>query len=299
MTASPANIAEEEQWLASKSWRAELSLGFDFDDKWGTRLKKLSSYGPLRVQRPFYPESRDYAHVYLLHPPGGLVSGDTLAINIDLKGGAKVLITTPGAGKVYKALSDQLEQVQETKITVSGDSVLEFLPQENIIFDGANSRTFTRVELEDKAVYLGWEIICLGRPAAGEKLACGVVEQHTQVSRNGVPVFIDRLLLSGGSEPMLRPWGLNNKPVFGTFLICLNGEEEAENLCKVQRAWLNQQGCNGLIGVTRNRAVVMVRYIGDCTEEAKILFTGVWQCARQTLFDGEKSSAVLPRIWAT
>ena len=55
-------------------WLAELDLEF-VQKRERTILANKKTRGPLTVQRPFYPES-DVCHVYLLHPPGGVVGGD-------------------------------------------------------------------------------------------------------------------------------------------------------------------------------------------------------------------------------
>ena len=69
----PQELDPTLHWLAN--YQAELVY---LDDK--TRLGKTSHFGPLRVQRAFYPEGNICAHLYLLHPPGGLVAGDYLTI---------------------------------------------------------------------------------------------------------------------------------------------------------------------------------------------------------------------------
>ncbi len=73
-------------------WKASLDLTFiDRGDK--TVLKHRSQQGPLAIQRPLYPEGNP-CHTYLLHPPGGVVGGDTLQISVHAIQGAKSLITT-------------------------------------------------------------------------------------------------------------------------------------------------------------------------------------------------------------
>ncbi|MFN2317914.1 MAG: urease accessory protein UreD, partial [Gemmatimonadales bacterium] len=92
---------------ARRRWSASLELGFQSrlgGGRQSTHLSLLRHEGPLRVQRPFYPEgAQGCCHVYLLHPPGGLVSGDVLRIDAAVGEGAHALLTTPAAAKVYMA----------------------------------------------------------------------------------------------------------------------------------------------------------------------------------------------------
>src|SRR5262249_43518141 len=127
--------------------------------------------GPLRVQRAFYPEGPDLPHVYLLHPPGGLAPGDRLSIEIGVARWARALVTTPAAGKCYR--SDGRVSEQKQTLRVAAGSSLEWLPQENIVFDGSCVRLSTRVELEEGASFVGWDVLCLGRPASGERFTRG------------------------------------------------------------------------------------------------------------------------------
>ena len=130
-------------------WKAALNLGFEKpQDK--TVLANRSQSGPLTVQRPFYPEG-DVCHLYILHPPGGVVGGDELHINVDLKKQASTLITTPGATKFYRSTrldeGGKLSQQIQT-LKVADNCALEWFPQENIFFNGTHTHLSTRVELE-------------------------------------------------------------------------------------------------------------------------------------------------------
>src|SRR5690606_4537948 len=114
-------------------WHAYLKLAFSHGAR-GTRMTGCEHEGPLYVQRPFYPEGGDLAHVYLLHPPGGIVSGDCLHIALQLQNGSAVLCTTPGAGRVYRARADRRLQEQHNLLRVASGASLEWFPQETIIF---------------------------------------------------------------------------------------------------------------------------------------------------------------------
>ena len=118
--------------VANKNWRAHLVLKFSGrDDK--TIVSHRQYQGPLVIQKPFYPED-DVCHVYLLHPPGGVVGGDQLTLDVEVNREGHALITTPAAGKFYRS-AGSLAQLKQT-LVVKAKSTLEWLPQETILFSG-------------------------------------------------------------------------------------------------------------------------------------------------------------------
>jgi urease accessory protein len=52
----------------------------------------------------------------------------------------------------------------------------------------------------------------------------------------------------------------------------------------------------GSFGVTQLKSILVARYLGDSSEAAKQLMTGVWQQLRPVLLGRE---AIVPRIWNT
>ena len=145
-----------QSYGSSRNWKAELSLGYR--ERFGkTSLVDMAFKGPLRVQRSFYPEDH-VCHTYLLHPPGGMVSGDKLNIDISISAGSHALLTTPSAGKVYGADSANVAQSQMIRGEVV-DGVLEWLPQETILFDRANAQLTTRFDLDESSILGAWEMV--------------------------------------------------------------------------------------------------------------------------------------------
>lgn len=269
-------------------WGAALALGFRRDGD-RTVLARRAAVGPLQVQRPFYPEG-GVCHVYLLHPPGGIVGGDCLEITADLAAGAQVLLTTPAAGKFYRSAGPRAELMQ--RFTVAEGGRLEWFPQETIVFDGALARATTRVELAADAQFLGWEIVCLGRPASGERFGRGEFAQGMEVYRQGRPLLHERSRFDGGGAVLDAPWGLHGHPVTGTF-VCTGAD--ADDLVAV-RAGEDADAADEMTAATLIDGLLLLRYVGFRADRARERFIRAWEMLRPRRHG---RPAVRPRIWNT
>ena len=163
------------------NWRAGLAL--ELAPRHGrTVIARRDMHGPLAVQKALYPEG-DLAHVYLLHPPGGLVGGDSLAIDIATAPGARALVTTPASGKVYRSAGSVARQ--DVHLDVAPGSSLEWLPQDTILFDASRYAGRTRIDIAAGGRYLGREQLVLGRPAHGDDYAEGAADQLLDIRVEG------------------------------------------------------------------------------------------------------------------
>jgi urease accessory protein len=269
-------------------WSAELELSFQVVAGRSALVHKRHR-GPLTVQRPFYPEA-DLAHVYLLHPPGGIVAGDQLFVQVDVARGARALITTPAATKFYRSEGRVAEQRQ--LLRVSQGASLEWLPQETIVYGSAQVHTQTRVELEPGGVFCGWDIVCLGRAASGDHFLAGRLNQAFEIWQGARPLWVERSRFDA-SEPVRRAaWGLGGHRVYGTF-VCSGQSAEA---VASARSTVEYDAGAELFSVTQTRSVIVCRYLGDNTERARGVFTQAWAALRPILL-GRPASP--PRIWLT
>ena len=266
-------------------WQAAIHLGFTTRGE-KTLLSERRRSGPLSVQRPFYPEG-DPCHVYLLHPPGGVAGGDELQIDLELEPNTHALVTTPGATKFYRSAGPFAHQSQTLKIS---GGTLEWLPQENILFPGARLQMDSRIRLDGAARFIGWEVHCLGRPVIGETFDTGQADFRLALYRNDKPLLIDRWQV-GGQRDLQGAASLRNHPVVGTWL----ASNADRTLLDEARAAL-PQATQGEFGLTLLGELLVARYLGDSTEEARGLFQQLWRTARPLLLGRD---ACPPRIWAT
>ncbi|MDX1978097.1 MAG: urease accessory protein UreD, partial [Pseudanabaenaceae cyanobacterium bins.68] len=164
------------------NWQGNLEITFDHQDQ-KTWIEKCQSVAPLRIQKPFYPEGKSWVHSILLYTAGGMVGGDRLTINLDLKAEAKVLFTSATAAKIYRCPANIASH--HTRIHQQQGSVLEWFPQETILFRDAQYSQSLRIELEQNAICYGWDIYRFGRSARGEVFDGGAWRSRTEVWQNG------------------------------------------------------------------------------------------------------------------
>ncbi|MBM3392034.1 MAG: urease accessory protein UreD [Betaproteobacteria bacterium] len=270
-------------------WQAELDLHFACRGE-GTVLARRRHSGPLAVQKPLYPEGEAVCHVIVLHPPAGIAGGDALDIGIEVGEGAQALLTTPGAGKWYR--SDGRRASQDIEIKVSPGGTAEWLPQETIVFDGARAAMRTRIELAAGARYFGWEILCLGRSASGERFARGSLRLATRIVREGRLLWAEQGALEGGSPWLDSPAGFAGCTVSATLLAAGAPSEAA--LIAACREVGTVEGAR--CGVTALPDLVVARWLGDSGEAARDWLEGLWRHLRPAFVGRE---AQRPRIWNT
>ena len=131
------------------TWSAKLSLQLE-NVQGSTKLVHQKHVGPLRVQKQFSQDDGS-CHIYILHPPGGLVGGDSLTVHIRVGADTQSLITSPSAAKAYRCAENALSQRVSQVIEVAENAHLEWLPQETIFYDGARAEIDNQVRLHSSS----------------------------------------------------------------------------------------------------------------------------------------------------
>lgn len=271
-----------------QGWLAQLSLAFEKRQE-RTILVRRQHYGPMVIQKILQPQADAAAHGVIVHPPGGIAGGDQLELRVELADKAQVLLTTPGATKWYKSAGRLASQ--QVDITLAAHSQLEWLPQENIFFSGAEVSLKTNVSLAENAKLATWEIVSLGRRASGECWQHGRLKQHLTISREQRLIWSESALLDSQSKVLQAKAGLKGYGVFGCFIVAAGHLPDALlDQCRSVKA------DSGVYGVSALPEIFVARYIGDCPQQARQYFEKLWCCLRPWYASAE---VVRPRIWAT
>ncbi|MEN3374133.1 urease accessory protein UreD [Dechloromonas sp. ZS-1] len=296
MTSRPASLA-----TALPHWQADLQLVFAHAGA-RTVLQHNRHRGPLRVQKALYPEGEAVCQAIVLHPPSGIAGGDHLQITVEVGSGAHAQLTTPGAGKWYR--SGGVPASQQIDLSLAPGASLEWLPQESIVFDGAEARMQTQVRLAADSRYLAWDILCLGRAASGERFERGEIGLFYRVDRQTAdagqrnparPIWLERGSIAGADSMLGSPAGWAGHTVCGTLLCSFPTlPQEAPALLAALRAITPAD--DALHGITCLPDLLLARYLGDNSEAARLWFTALWHILRPACFG---RPAVIPRIWQT
>jgi urease accessory protein len=248
-----------------------------------------------------------------------VVGGDELALHARVQARAHALLTTPGATKLYRSAG--AEATLSHRLTVEPGAVVEWFPQETIVFSGARAEVLLEVDLavDDAAngtspapsgAFLGWDITCLGRPGSGETFDRGRHTSRVRLLRGGAPLYLERFEVSGGTPFLRAPWGLRGAPVLGSFLATVSAEHwpALSSIIDQVRATHSPDGGrpDEWLGVTalaepglpeaRLGGTLLARYLGPSVERAKAYFIDIWRRLRPLLVGRD---VALPRIWAT
>jgi urease accessory protein len=271
--------------------RLELSYRRDAD----RTLAHDRHSGPLRVLRSLYPEGPGICHHVLVHPPGGIVGGDSLHVEASLQLGAHALITTPSATRFYRSAGESARQ--SVTALVADGARLEWLPLETICHSAALAENSMRFELAPGGEMLGWDIVALGLPASGEGFDSGHYLQRIELPG----VWLERGTIRGDDKRLLHsPLGFAGCPVLATMWFAAGRampSERRDVLLDAARHAASSHLLKRTAGCTSPHAeIVVLRALAPRVEPAMELLATVWAQWREIVW-GLKPCA--PRVWRT
>ena len=272
-------------------WQANLSL--DYRAEQDRTVLRHHHDGPLRILKSLYPEGDAICHNVIVHPPGGLVGGDTLDIRVRVGEGAHGLISTPGATRFYA--SDGLRTTQQVALTLDRGARLEWLPLEAIAYPGCEALNTLTVTLADGAEMMAWDVTALGLPSAGQPFSTGRFAQRLNIPG----LWLEQAHLDAHDQRLLdSPLGLGGLRCMGTLVFACGSDlarERREVLLAAVREALAGAPTGVRAGATcPNDRMLVVRAMAPLVEPLMAALQGVWHQLRPAAW-GLKGDA--PRIW--
>jgi urease accessory protein len=274
------------------SWHAQLQLDYRLEN--GRTVARHAHDGPLRILQSLYPEGDAVCHNVLVHPPGGLVGGDTLDISATAWPGAHGLITTPGATRFYKSLGEPA--LQRTHLTLGPDARLEWLPLEALCYNACQAENRLTMELAPGAELIGWDVTALGLPDADLPFETGHLVQHIEVPG----LWLERGRVEASDQRLMNsPLGLAGHRCMASIFFVAGSElarDRRQGVLDLAREVIDAHALSATAGATSpNGQVVIVRALAPRVEPAMDLMKRLWAAWRGHCW---QMKAPLPRIWA-
>ena len=273
------------------SWLAQLSL--DYTQENGRSVARFSHQGPLRILQSLYPEGDAICHNVLVHPPSGLVGGDTLDMQVTVGAGAHGLVTTPGATRFYR--SEAGLATQQVHARLEDGARLEWLPLEALAYSGCDALNLARFELAPTAELMTWDLTALGLPNAQQPFATGRFQQHLEIPG----VWLERGTVDAQDDRLMNgPLGLAGQRCMATLVFAAGSAiapDRAEAALDAARAALEASPLRLQAGATQpHPQVIVLRVLAPVVEPAMQLLRPVWAAWRQALWGLPGN---VPRLW--
>lgn len=158
-----------------------------------TRLADLEERGGWRIRFPEIGGERRLEAVSI-NTGGGIIGGDRVDCAIEVESG-HLSLATQAAERIYRSLGPAARI--DARLSIGADGVLEWLPQETILFSGARLQRRYDIEMAASARLLMLEMIVLGRTASGERVRDGSLNDQWRVRRDGKLIFAEAIRLDG------------------------------------------------------------------------------------------------------
>lgn len=273
-------------------WRAELKIQYTSESQ--RTVARYEHQGPLRVLKSLYPEGDQICHNVLVHPPGGLVGGDTLDIQVTVASGAHGLVSTPGATRFYK--SGGLPALQQVVAHVADQARLEWLPLEAIAYNDCQATNRAVFHLAPSAELMTWDVTALGLPSSELAFTQGHFQQHLEIPG----VWLERGNIQGNDTRWLNsPLGLAGQKCFASLVFASGSAispDRAEKALEDARLILEAHPLKLQAGITcAHPQVIVLRVMSPLVEPSMDLLKQVWAAWRHTLWQLPSEQ---PRIWS-
>ncbi|URJ25007.1 urease accessory protein UreD [Candidatus Blochmannia ocreatus (nom. nud.)] len=270
---------------SSQVWLGKLQLNFSLKQGISV-LTKCQHVGPFYVKKCFYPRNDDIPHVYLLHPPGGLVGGDKLILNVQLEPNSSALLTTPGASRFYRSNGLYAEQTNMFKLRKN--TTLEWVPQSSIFFPKTKAKIHNTFILEEGARVIAFETLCFG-----------YLSSHVLLYPEETDIYLNVIISNSvGLQDRFKVTELEYFEKLGGFFISamLFAIPSDYEILKKVRTLIKPVRSSYIGGASLLDTILIVRLLGKDHQFIKQLIHRIWYIVRPAVIGKD---VTIPRIWFT
>ena len=192
--------------------------------KWAegaTRRGRVHEQGAWRVRCP--GPAAGELEAMMVNTAGGMAGGDRLELDFTVGTGARLLVTSAAAEKVYRTLGPDTTIAAKFDVAAGGE--LAWLPQETILFDRARLRRTIEIDLAADARLLLAEAVIFGRSGMGETIAEGSWLDRWRVRRDGMLLHAETVRLEGNVSARLAQAGVAKGGVAMATVLSIPGDE--------------------------------------------------------------------------
>jgi urease accessory protein len=274
------------------AWHAELKLDYTLESQ--RTVARHAHHGPMRILKSLYPEGDSICHNVLVHPPGGLVGGDTIDIQVSVEQGAHGLVSTPGATRFYK--SGGYPALQQLTAHVADQARLEWVPLEALAYNECEATNRAFFHLAPSAELITWDVTALGLPSSDQAFTQGHFQQHLEIPS----VWLERGNVQGNDERWLNsPLGLAGHKCFASLVFACGSpiaSDRVESALEAARSIIETSPLKLQAGITcAHPQVIVMRVMSPLVEPTMDLLKQVWATWRHTLWELPSEP---PRIWS-
>ncbi|GGO96734.1 urease accessory protein UreD [Actinomyces gaoshouyii] len=228
--------------------------------------------GALRVIRPMYLDDSSQVTYVMVNPGGGYLGGDTYFTDVVVDDGARLLLTTQAATKVYRTPGNRARQ--RTEAVLGEGAVLEIIPDQLIAYRGAAYEQTTHVTMAPSAILISLDVVTPGWAPDGSAFGYDSVRLRTRVDIAGSPVLLDNLRLEPADGDMRALGLLEGHSHVGSLTVI--GQRTDDGIIERVRALLANVGAGVRAAVTRIEGPgMLVRVLGHDTGTITALLLGV------------------------
>jgi urease accessory protein len=217
-----------------------------------TRRGRVHEQGGLRVRCPGPPAGE--LEAMIVNTAGGMAGGDHFDLDFAVGPGARLLVTSAAAEKVYRTRG--AETTIAVKLDVAAGGALAWLPQETILFDKARLQRSIDVDLAADARLMLAEALIFGRTGMGEAVTDGFLLDRWRVRRGGRLLHAETVRLDGNVTAKLAQSPVAKGGVAIASVLLVPGDDAI--VAAVRDA---SQQCRGEFGASAWNGIAVMRLV--------------------------------------